>query len=215
MLFETPDKLRAACRTNTFSDSTSGHASGFVQANLVILKASDARDFATFCDRNSKACPLIETLSPGDPVPKQSAPGADIRTDLPRYRVFRDGHTAGDLSNIIDIWEDDFVAFLLGCSFTAEEALGRAGLQPRHVNETGIVSMFRTNKQTIPAGKFCGPMVVSMRPYSAENAQLAAQVTKKYPLAHGAPVQIGNPAELGITNINMPDYGAPVITGAP
>jgi uncharacterized protein YcsI (UPF0317 family) len=153
---------------------------------------------------------VLEILDSGDPEPRNCAPGADVRSDLSRYRVFRAGVPVGDVTDVADIWRDDFVTFLLGCSFTAEEALIVAGLEPRHIRETGIVPMFRTTKPTEAAGKFTGPFVVSMRPYTPEDAQRAADITKNYPMAHGGPIQIGNPAALGIRDINKPEYGEPV-----
>tara|TARA_R110000787_G_scaffold134158_1_gene246551 strand:+ start:231 stop:1013 length:783 start_codon:yes stop_codon:yes gene_type:complete len=208
--FRTPIELRAACRTGAFDGPTSGQAQGFVQANMVILPAADAEDFRLFCERNPKPCPVLEILAPGDPEPKASAPGADVRTDLSRYRVFRNGEAVGDATDISDIWRDDLVTFLLGCSFTAEEALIAAGLEPRHIRETGIVPMFRTTKPTEGAGKFTGPYVVSMRPYTPEEAKRAAAVTEKYPMAHGGPIQFGDPDALGIRDIGDPEYGAAV-----
>ena len=121
--------------------------------------------------------------------------------------MFRSGEPVGDVTDISDLWEDDFVTFLLGCSFTAEEALIAAGLEPRHIKETGIVPMFQTTKPTKGAGKFTGPFVVSMRPYTPENAQRAAAVTENYPMAHGGPIQIGDPDALGIRDIHNPEYG--------
>ncbi len=208
--FATPKDLRAACRSGAYGGPTSGHAPGFVQANMVILPAVDAEDFRLFCERNPKPCPVLEILEAGDPEPKNCAPGADIRTDLSLYRVFRNGGAVGDVTDIIELWRDDFVTFLLGCSFTAEEALSAAGLEPRHIRETGIVPMFRTTKPTESAGKFSGPYVVSMRPYTPEDALRAAEVTDAYPMAHGGPIQIGDPDALGIRNIGNPEYGMPV-----
>ena len=208
--FEKPGDLRAACRSGAYDGPTSGHAQGYVQANMVILPTADAEDFRLFCERNPKPCPVLEILDPGDPEPKHSAPGADIRTDLSRYRVFRDGEPVGDVTDISDLWEDDFVTFLLGCSFTAEEALIAAGLEPRHIKETGIVPMFRTTRPAESAGKFNGPFVVSMRPYTPEDARRAAEITDRYPMAHGGPIQIGDPDALGIRDIAAPEYGEPV-----
>jgi uncharacterized protein YcsI (UPF0317 family) len=208
--FATPGDLRTACRTGAYDGPTSGHAPGFVQANMVILPAADAEDFRLFCERNPKPCPVLEILDAGDPQPKNCAPGADIRTDLSLYRVFRNGEVVGDVTDISDLWRDDFVTFLLGCSFTAEEALSAAGLEPRHIRETGIVPMFRTTKPAESAGKFSGPYVVSMRPYTPADAQRAAEVTDAYPMAHGGPIQIGDPDALGIRDIRNPEYGMPV-----
>ena len=205
--YDQPGDLRAACRAGEYDGPTSGHAQGFVQANMVILPAADAEDFRLFCERNPKPCPVLEILAPGDPEPKTCAPGADVRSDLSRYRVFRDGVPVADPTDVSDVWRDDMVTFLLGCSFTAEEALVAAGLEPRHIRETGIVPMFRTTRPTESAGRFAGPFVVSMRPYTPEDAQRAAEVTEKYPMAHGGPIQIGDPDALGIDN---PEYGKPV-----
>ena len=209
-IFNEPGALRAACRLGDYDGPTSGHAQGYVQANMVILKAPDAEEFRVFCERNPKPCPVLEILNPGDPEPKLCAPGADVRTDLSRYRVFRSGEIVDDVRDITDLWQDDLVTFLLGCSFTAEEALIAADLEPRHIKETGIVPMFRTTKPTQGAGKFSGPFVVSMRPYSPEDAARAARITEKYPMAHGGPIQIGDPDTLGIRDILDPEYGKAV-----
>ncbi|MAI49778.1 MAG: DUF1445 domain-containing protein [Rhodospirillaceae bacterium] len=208
--YKKPGDLRAACRSGDYDGPTSGHAQGYVQANMVILPGTDAAEFKEFCANNPKPCPILEILAAGDPEPKNCAPGADVRSDLSQYRVFRDGVPVGDVTDITNIWEDNFVTFLLGCSFTAEEALIAAGLEPRHIKETGIVPMFRTTKPTVGAGKFIGPFVVSMRPYTPENAERAASVTEQYPMAHGGPIQIGDAEALGICDINNPEYGAPV-----
>ncbi len=208
--YDKPKNLREACRSGAYAGPTSGHAPGYVQANMVILPEKDATDFKEFCVLNPKPCPILEILSPGNSEPKISAPGADIRTDLSRYRVFRDGEVYGETTQISDVWQEDFVTFLLGCSFTAEQALINADLEPRHIRETGIVPMFRTNRPTRGAGRFSGPFVVSMRPYTLEQAKRAAEITERYPMAHGGPIQIGDPDSLGIHDINNPEYGEPV-----
>lgn len=208
--FETPAELRAACRSGAFDGPTSGRARGRVQANMVVLPASDAGDFREFCRRNPKPCPVLEILDPGDPEPRKSAPGADVRSDLSRYRVYRGGEPVGEPTDVSDLWRDDLVTFLLGCSFTAEEALTEAGLEPRHIAETGIVPMYRTTRPAEPAGRFRGPVVVSMRPYAPDDAARAAEITARYPMAHGGPLRIGDPGSLGIADLGAPDYGAPV-----
>ena len=177
---------------------------------MVILPAGDARDFEEFCKRNPKPCPVLEVLGPGQTEPVNSAPGADVRTDLPRYRVFRDGKPVEDRCDISELWRDDLVTFLLGCSFSAEEALISAGLEPRHIAETGLVPMYRTTRPTVPAGRFSGPVVVSMRPYTPNDAVRAQEITARYPMAHGAPLQIGDAAGLGIRDLGAPEYGAAV-----
>lgn len=207
---ETPAALRLACRSGAHDGPTSGRARGYVQANMVILPEEDAGDFELFCRRNPGSCPVLEILEPGSAEPAASAPGADVRTDLPRYRVFRDGAPGRDVAEVARLWRDDLVTFLLGCSFTAEEALTAAGLEPRHISGTGQVPMYRTARPAVPAGRFSGPVVVSMRPYAPDDALRAAEVTAAYPMAHGAPLQVGDAEGLGIRDLGAPDYGAPV-----
>lgn len=202
--------LRAGCRIGTFDGPTSGHALGSVQANMVILPAEFAAEFRDFCDKNPKPCPILEIHQPGDPEPKLIAPGADVRTDLPRYRVFRDGQVVDEPTDISDLWRDDLVTFMLGCSFIAEEALMAAGLMLPHIAETGFVPMYRTTRETVPVGRFAGPIVVSMRPFTPEEAEQAAEITAHYPMAHGAPIHIGDPDALGIRDIDAPEFGRAV-----
>ncbi|MDA1325163.1 MAG: putative hydro-lyase [Proteobacteria bacterium] len=202
--------LRARCRDGAFDGPTSGHALGSVQANMVILPADFADEFRDFCDKNPQPCPVLEIHQAGDPEPKRIAPGADVRTDLPRYRVFRDGQVVDEPTDIRDLWRDDLVTFMLGCSFVAEEALMAAGLLLPHIAETGFVPMYRTNLQCVPAGRFAGPMVVSMRPFTPDEALRAADITRHYPMAHGAPIHKGDPEKLGITDIEKPDFGRAV-----
>jgi uncharacterized protein YcsI (UPF0317 family) len=210
----TPSALRAAVRRGAFRGPTAGHAPGFVQANVVILPAADAGDFAEFCRRNSQACPLLEMTAPGDSEPKQSAPGADLRTDVPRYRVFRDGvPEAGEPNDIRSWWRDDLVGFLLGCSFTFEAALQKAGLSVRHLELGRNVPMYRTNLPCQASGRFAGPLVVSMRPYRPEQIDAVRQVTARFPRMHGAPVHVGDPAAIGIENLANVDFGEAVPVG--
>ena len=205
-----PSELRARCRNGSFDGPTSGHALGCVQANMVILPADYANEFSDFCYRNPQPCPLLEVNRPGDPEPRKIAPGADVRTDLPRYRVFRDGLAVDEPTDIRELWRGDLVTFMLGCSFVAEEALLKAGLLLPHIAETGFVPMYRTNLQCIPAGRFSGPVVVSMRPFTPGEAARAADITQHYPMAHGAPIHIGNPADIGIADVSVPDFGRAV-----
>ena len=199
--------LRHQCRTGEFTGQTSGIADGVAQANLVILPADWADEFLLFCQRNPKPCPLLEVLDVGDPVPKLTAKDADLRTDLPKYRVWRDGELVDEPTEINDLWRDDFVSFLIGCSFTFEAAMRRAGLPLRHV-ELGVnVPMYRTDIPCRPAGRFHGPMVVSMRPLEPADAIAAVQVTSRYPSVHGAPVHLGMPRQIGIVDLSRPDYG--------
>ena len=205
-----PEMLRAACRDGTFDGPTSGHAPGSVQANLVILPSSYAEEFEEFCIKNPQPCPVLEVLSAGNFEVNKIAPKADIRTDLPRYRVFRDGRPQFEATDILDLWNGDLVTFLLGCSFVAEDALLKAGLLLPHISETGFVPMYQTTVPCESAGRFKGTMVVSMRPFDSEEAERAADITKSYPMAHGAPIHTGDPAILGIEDVNNPEFGEPV-----
>ena len=205
-------RLREACRSGEHETPTAGHAGGFVQTNLVILPQADAYDFLLFCQRNPKACPLLEVTAVGSREPALMAPGADVATDLPAYHVYQNGKLTSKPSFIDDLWREDFVAFLLGCSFTFEEALLAAGLPPKHLvpGRTGKIKnvpMYRTDIPCVPAGRFSGPLVVSMRPYRPADAIRAATVTARYPKVHGAPVHWGDPAAIGIADLSKPDYG--------
>jgi uncharacterized protein YcsI (UPF0317 family) len=203
-------QARQAIRRGEWNRPTAGLAPGFTQANLVVLPREDAFDFVRFCLRNPKPCPLLEVTDPGSPEPAETAPGADLRTDVPRYRVYRDGELAGEPTDVADEWRDDLVAFLIGCSFTFERALLAQGLPVRHIEQGRNVPMYRTARDCTPAGQFAGPLVVSMRPMTPAQAIRATQVTSRYPSAHGAPVHVGDPAELGIGDLGAPDYGEPV-----
>jgi uncharacterized protein YcsI (UPF0317 family) len=204
-------ELRRAIRAGEHTRPTAGLAPGFVQANLVILPRDVAHEFAEFCRLNSRPCPLIEQTEPGDPEPKHSAPGADLRTDVPRYRVFRHGAPEPtEPTDVRSLWRDDLVGFLLGCSFTFERALLEAGLPVRHIELGRNVSMFRTNVACRPAGRFAGPLVVSMRPYRGDQVDRVREITGRYPTMHGEPVHVGDPAALGIANLGKPDFGDPV-----
>jgi uncharacterized protein YcsI (UPF0317 family) len=209
-----PSAVRAAVRARRWTGTTAGLAPGRVQANLVVLPERLAYDFLRFCVANPKPCPLIEVIDAGSPEPAQSAPGADLRTDVPRYRVFRDGELAEEVQEVASLWRDDLVAFLIGCSFTFERALLAAGLPVRHIEEQVNVPMYRTSIACRSAGAFSGPMVVSMRPYEPAQALRAAQVTSRFPSVHGAPVHLGDPQAIGIADLDRPDYGDPVTVRA-
>jgi uncharacterized protein YcsI (UPF0317 family) len=202
--------LRTAARRGTWRGSTAGHCPDYQQANVVILPQESAIEFAAFCTRNPTPCPLIEITRPGDPQPVRAAPGADLRTDLPAYRVYRHGELAEQRGDIRDIWRDDLVAFLLGCSFTFEHALLEAGVPVRNIERDTMVSMFVSNIACVPAGRFHGPMVVTMRPIPEAQVELVRTLSARYPHAHGAPVHAGDPNAIGIADLSRPDYGEPV-----
>jgi uncharacterized protein YcsI (UPF0317 family) len=202
--------LRMRTRSGEISGPTPGLARGYLQANLVVVQKSVAWDFLLFCQRNPRPCPVLEVLDAGSPEPRETAPGADLRTDLPRYRVYENGQLVDEPTDICAWWRDDLVAFLLGCSFSFEDAMQRAGLPVRHVEEGRIVPMYRTTVRCKPAGVFQGPLVVSMRPLTPMQAIRAAEITAGYPLAHGAPVHAGDPTAIGITALDRPDYGEAV-----
>ena len=200
---------RHACRTGMAS-TTAGVASGFVQGNLAILPEKLAGAFHRFCQLNPKPCPIIGMSDVGDPRIPSLGLDLDIRTDVPRYRVWRDGEVVEEPTDIMAHWRDDLVAFVLGCSFSFEEALMADDLPLRHI-ECGVrVPMYRTNIACSPSGPFVGPMVVSMRPLKPADAIRAVQITSRFPSVHGAPVHLGHPHSIGIADITKPDYGDPV-----
>ena len=202
--------VRAACRRGELTGPTPGLAAGFVQANLVVLPRDWAFDFLLFCQRNPKPCPLLDVTDAGDPEPRSVAPGADLRTDLPAYRVWGNGELVEEPHSITRHWRDDLVSFLIGCSFTFENALLEAGLPVRHIADGGNVPMYRTNIPCRGAGRFSGPMVVSMRPMTPAQAEQATEICRRLPRAHGAPVHVGDPAAIGVHDLGKPDYGAAV-----
>lgn len=202
--------VRLSARNGELREPTPGLAMGFVQANLVVVPQALAFDFLLFCQRNPRPCPLLDVTEPGDPEPRTVAPGADLRTDLPCYRVFENGRLIAEPHELNDWWRGDLVGFLLGCSFTFENALLQAGVPVRHIESGCNVPMFRTNRECRPAGVFRGPMVVSMRPLTPAHTILATQICRRYPRAHGAPVHFGDPAVLGIKDVQRPDFGDPV-----
>lgn len=202
-----PEQLRLKIRNQEFSGPTAGLAAGFAQANLLIVKQAQAYDFLLFCQRNPQACPLLDVTDVGSAVSRYAAPGADIRTDLPKYRIYRHGVLDEETCDISSHWQDDMVAFLIGCSFSFESALLANDVPVRHIEDQHNVPMYISNRQCRPAGQFSGPMVVSMRPMPADKVVRAVQVTSRFPGVHGAPVHIGDPAALGIDDLSQPDFG--------
>ncbi len=200
-------QTRARVRRGEWSAHTSGLAQGHVQGNVVILPESLAADFLRYCQRNPKPCPLLAVSEPGDTSLPMLGAGIDICTDVPRYRVWRQGELVDEPTDISALWRKDLVTFVLGCSFSFEQALQEAGLRIRHIEQGRNVPMYRTNIATEVAGPFHGPMVVTMRPFKASDAIRAIQITSRFPNVHGAPVHLGDPSQIGIMDISQPDYG--------
>jgi uncharacterized protein YcsI (UPF0317 family) len=208
--FQTGADVRIAVRKGAFTGHTVGVAPSFVQGNVVILPKAHAYDFLLFCQRNPKPCPLLAVSDEGSPRLPILGMDLDIRTDIPRYCVWRDGELVGEPAQIQDLWRDDMVTFVLGCSFSFEQALISSGLSLRHVECGDNVSMFKTNIPTVSAGPFSGPLVVTMRPFMPADVIRAVQITSRFPSVHGAPVHVGDPAVIGIRDAGRPDYGDPV-----
>lgn len=207
---KTPNELRELIRQNLWDKPTAGLAKGYIQANLAVLPKNQAFDFLLFAQRNPKSCPIIDVTEPGSGVPTLSAPSGNIMTDIPKYRVYRDGILTEEINDVTRIWDETMVGFLIGCSFTFEEALLQNDIPIRHIEENCNVPMYKTNIECVKAGQFEGPMVVSMRPMTEKDAIRAVQVTSRFPSVHGAPIHIGNPEAIGISNIHRPDFGDPV-----
>ena len=203
---KTPAEVRALIREGVIDFPTAGMCRGYAQANLVILPPEYAADFEEFTRRNPFACPVLEIVR-GTPEPHDMGEGANIVTDIPRYRVYENGVFTKELTDASAYWKEGYTGFLIGCSFSFEEALMEAGIQVRHIAQGRNVPMYKTNIETVKAGPFEGPMVCSMRPMTPENAQKAYAITEKMPNVHGAPVHMGDGAEIGIRDIMKPDYG--------
>lgn len=206
----TAGEVRAAIREGSIGGPTERLAPEHVQANLVVVPRAYADELADLCARNPVPCPLLERLTPGAFEPR-CAPGADVRTDLGRYRIWRDGELAEQPRDVRPFWSDDLVAFLIGCSFTFDHALAQAGLVPRHYALGRNVPMYRTRVPLAPAGRLHGTMVVSMRPYREDAIERVREVTRAYRIGHGEPVAWGDPREFGIQDVMRPDYGDPPV----
>ena len=208
------ERERQRIRTGSFAGPTSGLAPGNVQANLVILPRDLAHDFLRFAMANPKPCPILAVSEAGDPHFPTLGADLDIRTDLPLYRVWRNGELVSEPTDVRDAWRGDLVSFAIGCSFSFEEALIEDGIEVRHIACGSNVPMYRTNIQCVSAGVFSGPLVVSMRPLKPADAIRAVQITSRFPSVHGAPVHLGFPEAIGIADIGKPDYGDAVPIGA-
>ncbi|SNY91323.1 Uncharacterized protein YcsI, UPF0317 family [Cohaesibacter sp. ES.047] len=206
---KTTDALRQVIRHGDYSRHTAGLGDGMLQANVVIMPAIQALDFMRFCQRNPKPCPLIAVSDTGNPIMSTAGKDIDIRTDVPAYYIYRGGLLSEEVTDVSDLWTDDMVAFALGCSFTFEHALLAAGIDVWHITNNTTVPMYKTAIPTVPAGPFSGSLVVSMRMIPKDRVEEAKAITRKFPLAHGAPVHVGDPAEIGISDLSKPDWGDP------
>lgn len=204
---EAPKKVRELIRKGEIDYQTSGMCNGFAQGNLCILPKKYAFDFLLFCNRNPKPCPLLEVGDVGSKVIKSMADNGDICKDLPKYRIWKNGVLEKEVTDITEYWQDDFVYFLIGCSFSFEGELIESGVPVRHVEEGKNVPMFNTNISLNPAGVFHGNMVVSMRPIPQELVVKSVNVTATMSRVHGAPIHIGSPEAIGIADVSKPDYG--------
>jgi len=201
------NEVRKRIREGTYTGPTTGLLNGYTQANLVVLPQSLAYDFLLFCQRNPKPCPLLEVVDAGSAEPMITAPGKDLRTDLPKYIIYRNGVKEQEVTDVTDYWRDDLVSFLLGCSFTFESYMLEMGVPVRQIEEGVNVPMYVTNRECHKAGVFEGNMVVSMRPIPEEKITMAVQITSRFPAVHGAPVHIGSPEKIGIIDLRRPDFG--------
>lgn len=199
--------VRKAIRDGVYTGHTSGLAAGKLQCNLAILPERYALDFLRFCQRNPKPCPLVGVGDSGDPMMPTLGNDIDIRHDVPKYRIFRDGKLSEEVTDIADVWADDLVTVALGCSFTFENALLRNGIPVRHMEQGRNVPMYRSHIDLVPAGPFSGQMVVTMRPIPVDQVEQARQISGRYPQAHGAPIAVGDPAQIGIADLGQPDWG--------
>ncbi|WP_306151388.1 putative hydro-lyase [Roseovarius sp. MMSF_3281] len=207
-------QVRAAIRGGQYTGHTAGLGAGCLQANVVILSEAHALDFMRFCQRNPKPCPLTGVSDTGNPMMQTMGQDIDIRRDVPGYNLYRDGTHSESVTDISDLWQDDMVAFALGCSFTFEHAVQAAGIPLWHIQNDTTVPMFRTSIETVPAGRFGGPMVVSMRAIPEDRVAEVTRISRRYPLAHGGPIHVGDPGAIGIADVARPDWGDPAPVGA-
>jgi len=202
-----PEEVRASIRREDYYGQTAGLGPGHLQGNIAIVPSACALDFFRFCQRNPKPCPLVGVTDARSPYLPELGGDIDIRTDVPAYNIYRNGELVEQRPNLNDLWSDDLVVFVLGCSFSFEDALINEGIPLRHINECKTVPMYRTSIETTSAGAFSGPLVVSMRPIAQNNIIRAVTITERFPQAHGTPIHIGDPANIGITDIMKPDWG--------
>lgn len=203
----TPTEFRKKVRNNEYQKPTAGMCPGYAQTNLIFLPWEDAYDFLLFAQRNPKPIPILEVTEVGSRELQTLGNDIDVATDFPKYRIYRNSKMIDEYLSVVDFWREDLVSFLIGCSFSFEDLLVDAGIEIRHITEKANVPMFNTNIPLKQAGKFSGNMVVSMRPIKSSQIATAVNVTNRLPGVHGAPIQIGNPAEIGIYDLANPDYG--------
>lgn len=208
--YQSPQQLRQLIREGTLTGHTSGMAEGYIQANVVILPSSYAYDFLKFCFRNPKTCPLLDVSEIGSYAFPYYGKDADIRSEVSKYRIYKYGQLIEEVTDITELYTEDMVSFLIGCSFTFEHALLEAGVPVRHIEEGHNVPMYRTSIPANPSGQFQGNITVSMRPMTMTQAIQATEITSHFKNVHGTPIHIGTPESLGIANINNPDYGESV-----
>ena len=210
MTGESVRDIRDRVRNGALSGHTAGLCPGLLQTNVVIVPKVYADPFRAYCLKNPMACPLIDVGDTGDPLLARLGADIDIRTDVPRYNVYQNGRLADSPKNISDYWTDDLVAFALGCSFTFERALMASGVPMRHIEERKTVPMFRTGIETVPENMFSARLVVSMRPIPKRQVDIVVEICGNYPFAHGPPFHLGHPGEIGIGNLDQPDWGNPL-----
>ncbi len=205
-----PVELRRLIRTGAYTAPTSGLCPGYAQANLIVLPKEQAYDFLLFAQRNPKPCPLLEVTETGARQASICATDCDIATDFPRYRIYRYGELVDEATDVSELWRNDFVSFVIGCSFSFESELVEAGIEMRHNTMGRNVSMYLTNVACRPAGSMSGNMVMSMRPIPYDQVVRATQISGAIPQVHGAPLHIGDPSAIGIDDVSKPDFGDPV-----
>jgi len=204
------NSIRTSIRNSEYLGCTSGLAPNLVQGNLVIMEESYANEFIQYCRQNPKPCPVIGVSKAGDVSIPELCDDLDIRVDVPEYCIFQNGELKGSVPHIKGYWNENMVSIVLGCSFSFEDALIQAGLNVRNIDMGVNVSMFETNVATQATENFSGNMVVSMRPYKQSQIEQVVETTEPFTMAHGAPVHIGNPEGIGVTELNNPQYGSPV-----
>lgn len=202
-----PSEVRKLIREGKIVKPTSGMCAGYAQANLVVLPKDLAYDFLLFAQRNPKPCPILEVSDVGSRTLKKIAKDCDIAKDIPKYRIYKKGELVGEYTDVSEFWQDDFVSFLIGCSFSFESEMIEAGIEIRHITEDCNVPMYMTNIECESAGIFNGKMVVSMRPIKPDQIVKAVTVTETMPKVHGTPIHIGDPSVIGIEDINKPEFG--------